>query len=202
MKNVSIKNQGQPRATTSSMNAFLCLILAFLAAPTFAQRLNPEWKPELESALEQFSACQNSPGSTTCNNYLGESLKKVYRIDDFYSQESGRYLVATEIAAFLKKSDSWTVLGHSYEQKALTAAQEFANSKRAVVAVYMNDEGIGHVVVITPGHLVPSGSWGLSVPNVVSFFPSQPNKSFVDKGLSFDFGKNLMKDILIYGRNY
>jgi len=42
----------------------------------------------------------------------------------------------------------------------------------------------------------------LSVPNVVSFFPSQPNKSFVDKGLSFAFGKNLMKDILIYGRNY
>jgi hypothetical protein len=81
-------------------------------------------------------------------------------------------------------------------------SQEHANAKKAVVAVYMNAAGVGHVVIITPGQLQSSGSWGLSVPNVVSFFPSQPEKSFVDKGLSFAFGKNLMKDITIYARKY
>ncbi len=108
---------------------------------------------------------------------------------------------ASEISNFLKTSEKWKLLGPSYEQKTLATAQEHANSKKAVVAVYINDAGIGHVVIITPGQLQPSGSWGLNVPNVVSFFPNQPDKSFVDKGLSFAFGKNLMKDILIYGRN-
>jgi len=111
-------------------------------------------------------------------------------------------MIANEISKFLSESDKWTLLGHSYEQKTLSTAQEFANSKKAVVAVYMNAAGIGHVVIITPGQLQRSGSWGLNVPNVASFFPSQPEKSFIDKGLSFAFGKNLMKDILVYGRNY
>ena len=131
---------------------------------------------------------------------MGESLNKIYRVNDFYSTGSARYMTASEISSFLKTSEKWKLIGPSYEQKTLAAAQEHANGKKAVVAVYINEEGIGHVVIITPGQLQPSGSWGLNVPNVVSFFPSQPDKSFVDKGLSFAFGKNLMKDILIYGR--
>ena len=127
---------------------------------------------------------------------MGESLKKIYKVNDFYSTKSGRYMTATEISSFLKESDKWKLIGPSYEQKTLASAQELANSGKAVVAVYVNSAGIGHMVVITPGQLQQSGSWGLNVPSVVSFFPSQPDKSFVDKGLSFAFGKNLMKDIL------
>ena len=110
-------------------------------------------------------------------------------------------MTAAEISSYLKDNDKWKLIGPSYEQKTLASAQELANAGKAVVAVFMNSAGIGHVVVITPGQLQPSGSWGLNVPNVVSFFPTQPDKSFVDKGLSFAFGKNLMKDILIYSRN-
>jgi hypothetical protein len=131
---------------------------------------------------------------------MGESLKKIYKVNDFYSTQSGRYMTASEISSYLKSDDNWKLIGPTYDQKTLVTAQDMANAGKPVVAVYMNSAGIGHVVVITPGQLQPSGSWGLNVPNVVSFFPSQPDKSFVDKGLSFAFGKNLMKDILIYGR--
>lgn len=165
-----------------------------------AQSINGSWKQELTASLEKFGDCQNANGD--CNRYIGESLNKVYKINDFYTTKSGRYMTATEIAKFLKETDKWTPLGPSYDQKVLATAQENANAKKAVVAVYMNAAGVGHVVIITPGQLQSSGSWGLNVPNVVSFFPSQPEKSFVDKGLSFAFGKNLMKDILLYARNY
>ena len=177
-------------------------IVTFISSVAYGQGINNTWKTEMNSSLQQFLNCQNtSAGKSECIQYMGESLKKIYKINDFYSTRSGRYMSASEISSFLKESDKWKLIGPSYEQKTLASAQELANSGKAVVAVFMNSAGIGHVVVITPGQLQQSGSWGLNVPNVVSFFPNQPDKSFVDKGLSFAFGKNLMKDILIYGRN-
>ena len=177
-------------------------IVTFISSVAYGQGINNTWKTEMNSSLQQFFNCQNtSAGKSECIMYMGESLKKIYKVNDFYSTKSGRYMSATEISSFLKETDKWKLIGPSYEQKTLAAAQELANSGKAVVAVYVNSAGIGHMVVITPGQLQQSGSWGLNVPNVVSFFPSQPDKSFVDKGLSFAFGKNLMKDILIYGRN-
>jgi hypothetical protein len=177
-------------------------IVTFISSVAYGQGINNTWKTEMNSSLQQFFNCQNSSSAKSeCLQYMGESLKKIYKVNDFYSTKSGRYMSASEISAFLKESDKWKLIGPSYEQKTLASAQELANSGKAVVAVYMNSAGIGHMVVITPGQLQQSGSWGLNVPNVVSFFPSQPDKSFVDKGLSFAFGKNLMKDILIYGRN-
>lgn len=187
----------------NSMKIYILMAMLSLFTASYAQSLNNSWKQDLTTSLQQFLNCQSpSERSADCNQFMGESLNKVYKINDFYSRKSGRYMVASEIASFLKESDNWTLLGHSYEQKTLATAQDLANSKKAVVAVYMNATGVGHVVIITPGQLQNSGSWGLNVPNVVSFFPSQPEKSFVDKGLSFAFGKNLMKDILIYSRNY
>ena len=181
---------------------YFFLLLAFIVSVGYGQGINNTWKTELNSSLQQFFNCQNSSsGKTECLQFMGESVKKIYKVNDFYSSKSGRYMTASEISSFLKESDKWKLIGPTYEQRTLATAQELANSGKAVVAVYINSTGIGHMVVITPGQLQPSGSWGLNVPNVVSFFPSQPDKSFVDKGLSFAFGKNLMKDILIYGRN-
>jgi hypothetical protein len=111
-------------------------------------------------------------------------------------------MAANEISGFIKNSEKWTLLGHSYEQATLNTAQEYANAKKAVVAVYSNAEGVGHVVVITPGQLRASGTWGLNVPSAVSFFVNDPAKSFVDKGLSYAFAKNMQKDVLIYVRKY
>ncbi len=69
----------------------------------------------------------------------------------------------------------------------LTQAQQLANEKKAVVAVYQNANSVGHVALVLPGNLEASGSWGLSVPNAASFFLPEPSRSFVNKGLSFAF---------------
>lgn len=190
-------------SSLSVVKAGLMALAMFFGSVSYAQTLNNNWKQDLESAMREFQGCQpttdlNSP----CNKYLGESLNTVYRINDFYSQSLGRYMVASEIAKYLKSSDRWSVLGPCYDQKTLTQAQEHANARKAVVAVYMTSSGGGHVVLITPGSLQSSGSWELSVPMATSFFLSQPDRSFINKGLSFAFGKILMKDIQIYVRKY
>lgn len=174
---------------------FFILLVISVATSLRGQNLNTNWNAALKSSLQEFLSCTEN-----CNRYIGQSLNTVYKVNDFYSTKSNRYMTVSEIADFLKGSEQWSLLGHSYDQKVLTTAQEHANAKKAVVAVYVNSSGIGNVVIITPGELQPSGSWGLSVPNSASFFSSQPDKSFVDKGLSFAFGKNLMKDIMIYSR--
>lgn len=111
-------------------------------------------------------------------------------------------MVVGEIAEYLESSSQWTLLGHAYEQEALNKAQNYANTRKAAVAVYLNEEGLGHVSFILPGDMNPSGSWGFNVPNSASFFMSTPQKSYVDKGLSYAFDRSLIKDVLIYGRNY
>lgn len=180
------------------------VVFALVAgSTTYGQTVNNNWKQDLESSMKEFLSCQPSTDvNSPCNKFLGESLSTVYRINDFYSQNLGRYMVASEIAKYLKSSEQWTLLGPCYDQKTLTQAQENANARKAVVAVYMTGSGGGHVVLITPGSLQSSGSWELNVPTATSFFLSQPDRSFINKGLSFAFGKMLMKDILIYTRKY
>jgi hypothetical protein len=174
-----------------------------IGSASYGQTLNNDWKRGLADAMKEFLSCQPSTDvNNPCNRFLGESLNTVYRVNDFYSQSLGRYMVASEIAKYLKSSEQWSLLGPCYDQKTLTLAQEHANARKAVVAVYMSNSGGGHVVLITPGSLQSSGSWELSVPTATSFFLNQPDRSFINKGLSFAFGKMLIKDILIYTRKY
>lgn len=173
------------------------VLLLVVELTSFGQSLNDNLRKDLEATLKQFQACSGAE----CSKFIGESLNTVYGVNDFYSTTQKRFMMATEIANFLKNSKAWKNLGPVYDQQTLTKAQEQANAKKAVVAVYMNEAGVGHVVVILPGTLQTSGSWGLKVPNVASFFTTQPDKSFVDKALSYAFSKGMMKDILIYSRN-
>lgn len=191
-----MRNNGQPIRLT------IVSLLIIITSSVYGQGLNPNWNSDLKNSLQQFLTCQRTQDEQACAKYLGESLQTVYKIKDFYSPKLGRYMKAGEIATYLKETKQWTKAGHAYEQNVLKLAQDQANSKKAVVAVYMNQEGIGHVVVITPGELQRSGSWGLDVPNAASFFLTQPDKSFVDKSLAFAFGKTMLKDIVIYTRNY
>ncbi|HEY8938270.1 MAG TPA: hypothetical protein VIM65_23780 [Cyclobacteriaceae bacterium] len=178
-------------------------LLLIITPAIYGQSLNNNWNNDLKNSLQQFLSCNSStPGSQACTKFLGESLNTVYKVNDFYSSKSGRYMLPSEIATYLKDNKQWSMIGHSYEQPVLSKAQDLANAKKAVVAVYMSESGVGHVVVITPGKLQSSGSWGLSVPNAASFFVTQPDKSFVDKSLSFAFAKAMMKDVVIYARNY
>lgn len=181
---------------------FCLLALLFFAFQSRGQSVNQKWRSELETSLQQFLQCATNGSSAECGKFVGESIHTVYNIKDFYSAQAKRYMGVNEITNYLKSSDKWYALGQPYDQKTLIAAQEYANSKKAVIAVYTNAEGIGHVAVITPGELKASGSWGMEVPSAVSFFPNDPSKSFIDKGLSFAFMKGMLKDVVIYGRKY
>jgi len=184
----------------------LRILLLLIVLVTFdicrAQTINPNWKQDLNTSLDKFLKCNTSASESACSGYVGESLYTVYRLKDFQSVKTGKYMTVNEIAAFLKDSDKWTPIGRAYEQKALEQAQQESNNKKAVAALYLNSAGIGHVVLIVPGELQSSGSWGLKVPNSTSFLLSEPGKSYSEKPLSFALGKNLMKDIIIYTRKY
>lgn len=164
-----------------------------------AQTINNNWNSDLAEALQEFTTCEGGPD---CAQFSAKSLKTVYKLNDFYSAEENRYMRTSEIAAFLNSSKQWKMLGHAYEQEALKEAQQYANGKKAVVALYLSPDGAGHVALIIPGELHPSGSWGLSVPNSASFLAVDPEKSYVGKGLSYAFAKHHLKDVVIFARSY
>lgn len=178
------------------------VVLGLFAASAYGQSVNANWKQELKTNLDKFLECTTTGDKATCSSYAGESLKIVYKVDDFYNKKAGRYMTASEISEYLKTSGSWSSIGQSYDQQVLNRAAEMANSRKAVVAVYNNASNVGHIVLITPGEMTTSGSWGLKVPAAASFFVIEPAKSFTDKGLSFAFSKQMLKDVTIYVRKY
>lgn len=186
------------------MKNYLTIFFFFFISISYGQRINNNWKQDLNNELEQFKVCDNTTttGINPCNWFIGNTLTTVYKINDFYSKELGRHMLVSEISEFLKESKQWTLLGLGYDQKVLKEAQNYANSGKAVVAIYLNKEEIGHLSVILPGELKPSGTWGFNVPNSSSFFTSDPEKSYVDKGLAYAFGRSQIMKVLIYVRNY
>lgn len=167
------------------------------------QEPNKNWRQDLKGHLQEYLACENTVanGINPCNKFLSSALTTVYKVNDFYSKELGRHMLVSEMAQYLQNSKQWTLLGRGYEQKALRQAQEYANSGKAAVAIYLNEEGIGHMAVILPGEMKPSGTWGFHVPNSASFFTTAPEKSYIDKGLSYAYERPLLKGVLLYGRN-
>jgi hypothetical protein len=184
------------------MKPFYVTVLVLATMIAHGQTVNPNWKHELKGNLDKFLQCTTGDEKAACINFVGESLKVVYKVDDFYNKKAGRYMTAAEITAYLKTSSNWSSLGLSYDQDVLNRASELANARKAVVAVYNNAAGIGHIVLITPGEMTTSGSWGLKVPAAASFFTTEPAKSFTDKALSFAFSKQMLKDVTIYSRKY
>ena len=177
-------------------------VILLFSLSSYSQSLNLNWSSELDSSLEKFKNCQDEESEISCQQFPGRSLDTVYDLDDFYKKTEKRYLSSYEISELLKDNSRWSRLGHAYEPDILKQAQDNANAKKAVVAVYMNEAGEGHMALILPGELQPSGSWGLNVPNSASFFSKDPSKSYVNKGLSYAFSKKLIKDVLLYTRKY
>lgn len=179
-------------------SSFLCCFAAV------AQQPNKNWMQDLNRDLDQFKACDNGAavGVNPCNRFVGNALTTVYNINDFYSKELGRHMLVSEIAGYLDGNTKWRLLGRGFEQKALTQAQELANAGKAVVAIYLNPEGIGHVSIILPGEMKLSGTWGFQVPNSASFFTADPQKSYIGKGLSYAYERPLISGVLLYARNY
>jgi len=164
-----------------------------------AQTLNSNWMSDLETELKEFTSCDDD---MDCSESSRRALQTVYKVNDFYQPQEKRFMRVSEIIIFLQDSKSWTKLGPAYQQNILSQAQEYANNKKAVIAVYPGVNGAGHVALILPGELQASGSWGLSVPNSASFLTIDPSKSYVGKGLSYAFTKNHLKDVVIFARNY
>ncbi len=177
------------------------LVLCFSTA--YAQKANQHWLQDLNRDLQQFMVCESGPvnGINPCNKFIGNALRTVYNINDFYSRDLGRHLLVSEISSYLNGNPNWTLLGRGYEQQALTAAQAHANAGKAVVAIYLNQEGLGHLSIILPGELKTSGTWGFQVPNSASFFITDPGKSYVGKGLSYAYERPLLNGVLLYARN-
>jgi len=186
------------------MKSYIIVVLTFCYSFSHGQSLNRNWEQALSNELKQFIACENANthGVNSCNDLIGKSVATVYNVNDFYSKNANRYMLVSEISEFLEENNRWKRLGHAYEQEALNEAQNYANARKAAVAVYLNEEGIGHVSLILPGELSPSGSWGFKVPNSASFFSSTPEKSYIDKGLSYAFERSHIKQVVLYGRSY
>src|SRR5690606_21988979 len=95
------------------------IILYFLLFVTFAngQSINANWQQDLNLATEELKKCENTnpSGVSSCNHYMGNALKQIYKIDDFYSARDERNMLAHEIAEFLKNSEKWTLLGYGFE---------------------------------------------------------------------------------------
>ncbi|UII26265.1 hypothetical protein LVD15_23690 [Fulvivirga maritima] len=181
-------------------NFLFILFFVLFSSVAFSQQINTNWNSDLEEALTAFRDCENQ--SNDCHQYIGQSLTTVYKVNDFYSKANSEYMPVSEIHDFLSNNSSWSELGPAYSQDALQKAQDKANDKKAVVAVYLSSNGLGHVALILPGTLQPSGSWGLQVPNSASFFANEPSRSFINKGLSYAFSKSIIKDVKLYSRNY
>ena len=163
-----------------------------------AQSLNSNWNSDLSEALRQFTACEG----IDCAQYSGKALQTVYKVNDFYSPQQKRYMQPMEIVDFLENSSQWRMLGHAYEQDVLKEAQQHANSKKAVVAIYHDASDASHLALILPGELHASGSWGLQVPNSASFLRIDPARSYIGKGLSYAFAKHHLKNVVIFARSY
>lgn len=177
----------------------LAMLFAMICMYTQAQN---KWKTELQKSLVEFKNCMESGKEENCRSLVGKSVNIVYDVNDFYSQSKGRYLSAFEIADELTDASKWKKLGPAYDQKILNKSQELANARKPVIAVYKDKAGEAqHAVLLLPGQLRKSGSWGMEVPNAVSFFTHDPAKSFVDKSLSYAFSKSMLLNIELYARN-
>ncbi|MEO7990391.1 MAG: hypothetical protein ABI663_12670 [Chryseolinea sp.] len=180
---------------------YIVLIMTFTCSLSQGQSLNKNWKEDLTLTLEQFLQCTSSSSDKTlCASFIEKSLASVYKIDALNVEASVNKSPALGLAN--NKGSQWSVVGMAFDQKALESAQRFANENKAVIAVYKpTGEDVKHVALILPGSLQHSGSWGYNVPNSASFFLMSPERSYIDKALSYAFAKNMLLYVTLYVRN-
>ena len=186
------------------MRQLLLFFSLLLSTYSYAQTIDRQWNRTLEAAINQFKQCEDTVDKNTvaCHAFVGRTLKVLYQIDDFYSSQLGRYMHVDEIYDYLQNNPRWTLLGKGYEPKALAKAQSLANQKKAVVAVYLNEESLGHLAYILPGELRPSGTWRVPVPNSAAYFTGEPQKSYVNESLSYSFPYRITPRVYLYARAY
>jgi hypothetical protein len=192
-----------------------------MAPGAYAQTPPANWHSDLRRYLGSLFACApDSPGDDSpCNRFVGFALANAYCVKDFGPNASGGYLVANEIMSRIGTTTGWTLLGKlpvvqdenrnvtispsdaAKAQQILDAAQQRANAGDAVVAG-TQDADEGHLSLIIDGHTNGSGQWNPLLPpnsaNMKHRFPADPNKSYIDKPLSYAFADP--DDVLIYAK--
>jgi hypothetical protein len=171
------------------------VIFLFASAQSQAQIQNDNWKADLASDLQAFISCATATNERTqCVTFAESSITRVFKLEAPDSESAGSIIPVS-----FANDGQWSRLGKAYEQAVLNSAQDMANNHRAVVAVFEGPGGeMKHMALILPGKLQFSGSWGFSVPNSASFFLTSPEKSYIEKGLSYAFTKNMVKDVTLY----
>jgi len=163
-----------------------------LTTAVSSQEENSDWQAGMDHLLDLFLQCNASRvGEKPCGHFLAMALKRVYSIDDFLPD-----LLPKEIAGYVDTSSHWNFLGWAWDQKVLNEAQDYANHNRGVIAVLPYTPH-GHVALILPGEVEPSGTWRLKVPHSAGFF-HKPKASYVGKKLSYSFSSP--DRVRIYGR--
>jgi len=191
---------------TVKLAAFVFLMLGTFTSLATINR-DDDWQSYVSDLLNQFLSCTADMAGPNgkqypCNKFLVMALDKVYGIKDFYDAQ-GKALLANQIIQQMRITpDTWTRLGTGADQNVLTQAQGYANHKKAVVATLYVPGSVGHVVLVLPGDLVASGSWGMHVPNSASFFLNKPNKSYVSGPLSKAFSAADKGNVEIWGRSF
>jgi hypothetical protein len=167
------------------------------------------WTGKLLSALAQENSCAKAStddqfaSSSACNIFVGRVLETVYGVKDFESNKSGQaYLQANDIGTLLQTGvlDHWKLVGTGDDQASLLQAKQYADQGKLVLAVYEVPGHLsnGHVALIGPGPMTPSGSWKLSTPASASFFLGKPAKAFLGQPLTCAFPKEIKSSVKIW----
>lgn len=177
------------------------LVMLFAFSISHGQTLSKTWKEDLAASLEGFLKCTaTETDKTLCTSYIEKSIAAVYKLDALNLEASNNSAPVSGLSN--AKGNQWSIIGKAYEQGALEHAQNFANESKAVIAVYKAPGGgVKHIALILPGSLQYSCTWGFNVPNSASFFIATPEKSYIGKGLSYAFAKNMIKDVTLFVRN-
>ncbi|HLW52340.1 MAG TPA: hypothetical protein VKW06_05820 [Candidatus Angelobacter sp.] len=161
----------------------VCWLGANYAQECKKTEYSAEQQKYLDDAVQKFASC-GLPLDDGCRITLAQAMEQIYGVKDFGS--GSRYMTPAEITKKVSGDTSWEHVGNASDQNALKTAQSSANCGKAVIAVLASDTG-GHVALILPGAVSPSGMWKLDVPKSASFFTHSPSKSFAGKPLSFSF---------------
>lgn len=137
---------------------------------------------------------------TACNWFIGKAVDEIYGLKSFKKKDVNEYYLANEIAFKLANNefDGWTHIGAGNDQNALTLAGNKVELGKPVVAAWFNKLGHGHVSLVIPGGLQPSGGWGLDVPNSANMQLNSINSSYIGCRLSFAFGSDKKSDVAFY----
>ena len=161
------------------------------------------WQKHVEWLLNQQLSCQSAVDDVSpCNRFIGRALQQIWGITDFKTDKPAPsdYMLANDIVSqVLVLKAKWKELGRGDDQAVLTQAAAWAGKGNPVIAV-RPDSPNGHVALVLPGKLTPSGSWGVNVPNSASFLYKQPEASYVGKPLSNAFSAAKKADVKLYYR--